>query len=163
MHLYEIGEQYRQFAANFEDTDDPTLKEQLKNIEGQFNDKALNIATLVVELEAETIAIKTEVDRLSNRERVAKNKIKWLRDYLLEQMLASSIEKIPGQLLTISIAKSNNSVIVLNADEVEEQFRRIIPETFEIDKTFVLSNFTKTGEIPKGLDIKTDGKYLKIK
>jgi hypothetical protein len=163
MHLYEIGEAYRQFAATFEDTDDPTLKDQLKNIEGQFKDKALNIATLVVELEAETVAIKTEVDRLSNRERIAKNKIKWLKDYLLEQMLASSIDKIPGQLVDLSLRKTPVSVVIIDQSLISEEFIRTIPETKEPNKILLISKFKDTGEMQPGVEYITDKRTLQIK
>jgi hypothetical protein len=164
-HLYNLTESYRNLISALEN-DEPSedgLKNELTQITTQLSDKAESIAKMIIELESGNVIIQSEIDRLSNHKRVSENKVKWLRDYVLGEMLASGIDKIPGQLLTLSLQKVQPSVVVLNKDEVEERFRRIVPETWEVDKRGILDNFKVTAEIPKGCEIITDKKSLRIK
>lgn len=164
-HLYKLSEQYRDLVAilSDEETKEETLKDKFKEIATELNEKAESIGKIILELEAETSTIKTEMERLSNRKRIAENKITWLKSYVLQEMLLSGIDKIPGQILTLSLRTAPPSVIVLNQEEVEVKFRRQIPATWEINKQLAISNFKETGEIPKGLDIVADKKTLVVK
>jgi RNA recognition motif-containing protein len=78
-------------------------------------------------------------------------------------MLLSGIDKITGQLMTLSLRKAPPSVLILNQDEIPNEYFRIIPETKEVNKSSILEHFKSSGEIIKGIDIVTDKKTLMIK
>ena len=64
MKLYEISSQYNQFLQAVENGDIPieAVSDTLEAIEGEFEDKADNIACLIKNKEAEMLAIKAEKD-----------------------------------------------------------------------------------------------------
>jgi hypothetical protein len=164
MHLYEINEQYRNSLAQFEENpDSEILKQQLTGITEDFTVKAENIGKMVKELEAETVAIKTEVDRLAARKKATENKIKWLETYLFENMVSSGQDKISGQIITLSLRKALVSVVVVDQTLIPGEFIRIIPEIREPNKILLVDDFKKTGVMQPGCEYITDKKTLQIR
>lgn len=168
MKLYEISDQLNFITASLDcETDEPIDKEsltkQLNELQLEFKVKVENIAKIILDYDANLDATTKELTRLTNRKRSLENKIEWLKNYLLEQMQATGNDKIQGEILNVSIAKSPKSVVILDKDKVPKEFRRAIPETWEIDKHSILENFEKTGEIPEGTDVITDKKNVRIR
>ena len=166
MHLYELSKQYadtKSWLESDEIIDEVLLRQKFAETSDQLKIKAENIGKMVLEYESDVATLDNEISRLSARKKSLATKTDWLKSYLLEQMQNAQIDKIPCDILTISLRKNPPSVIVLNPDEVEQKFRRIIPETYEIDKKSILENFKISGEIPVGCDIKTDKKSIVIK
>jgi hypothetical protein len=165
MHLYELSDIYRNLLAENEagEFNDQLLKDRLQSIKEQFNDKAINLALLDKELEAEVLAIKNEVDRLSTRKRVAENKIKWIETYLLENMLATGVDKIPNELITVGLRKAPISVVIIDQSLIPEKFLRVIPEVKEANKSTLIADFKDTGEEQPGVEYITNKKTIQIK
>lgn len=167
-HLYELSEQYRNLVATLSDSDteeitEQSIKDRLQNITEQLNTKVESIGKLILELSSDSDVMQKEIDRLSNRKRIADNKIIWLKTYVLQEMLSSGIKKISGEVVTLTLRDAPVSVNILNKDEVEEKFRRIVPETWDVNKQLIVSNFKETGEVPKGCEMITTRKTLMIK
>lgn len=72
-------------------------------------------------------------------------------------------DKINGKVLTISLQVNPISIKVTDADLVPLVFRKIIPETFTVDKKAITDWFKQHGEIPDGCEVVTDKKSLRIK
>jgi hypothetical protein len=171
MKLYELSEQYRNlselYLTDIANPNEPQeidiLKLQLDSITDQLKTKSENIAKLVLNYESDADATDKEIKRLSSRKTTLENRVKYLKDYLLNEMQFAKLDKIQGEILNLSLCKSPKSVVILDKEQVPVIFRRTIPETYEIDKRSIIENFDKTGEIPNGTDVITDKKYLKIK
>lgn len=95
-NLYEIAADYRDVAAMLADdeVDTQAVMDTLESIQGEFEDKADNLACIVKELEAAAGAIKAEADRLSERAAGKSAKAKRLRAYLCQQMELSGIKRV---------------------------------------------------------------------
>lgn len=109
MHLYEISENFRTVSAMLEDEDpevQAAAKDTLEAIQGEFSDKADNIACLIKELKADAEAIKEEADKLSQRAKAKKSKADWLSRYLLEEMQKTGSTKLETTRNVVSIRKS---------------------------------------------------------
>lgn len=165
MHLYEIADEYRSFLANAdsEEFNEDILKSKLAEITGKFNDKAENIGIMALELQADSKALDDEITRLSNRKRAIDNKVSWLKGYLLQEMLNSAIDKVHGKIVTLSLRNAPPSVNILDKNAVPENYRRVIPESWDINKSAILENFKTTGEIPNGCEVITNTKSLMIR
>jgi len=82
---------------------------------------------------------------------------------LLEQIQVVSIDKLPCDLFTISLAKNPISVKIIDETKIAPEFWRTIPETKEVNKNAILISFKETeGVIPDGVEIITDRKHLVI-
>lgn len=161
MKLYEISERYRNLAALLEDDtiDGGAVEAALAEVEGEFADKAINVARFIQNLKAEIDAVKAEKDRLAKREAVLKNKHERLKTYLETQMLLSNIAKIDDPILPLALRKAPPSVEVEPGAKVPEQY--LIPQEPKIDKRGLLEAL-KSGEQIPGVRLVEGRKYLKI-
>lgn len=165
MQLYKLSEEYNTLKSILEDegATPEAVQAGLEQTQADFNDKAESIGKLYLSLMGEASAISAEVERLNARKQTAERKAEWLKTYLLNEMLATKTDKIKGDLVTLSVRTNPASVSVIELNALPENFRRIIPETWQPDKKMILDHVKSTGEIPNGCEIVTDKKSLVIK
>lgn len=167
--LYKLADQYRfleqavERGEGDEDTGDTQLQLDLADLKEKIEDKVENIGKFILSLEADTTGIKAEEERLSSRRVAIVNRVRWLKDYLLQEMTVAQVDKVKRDVLTVSVRTSPPSVNVLDMDAIPEQFRRVIPEKWEVDKKEMIANFKGTGEIPAGTEIITNKKSIVIR
>ena len=161
MRLYEIGERYHNLAVLLEDEDmdEEAIVAALESVKDEFGDKARNIARFIQNLKAEEEAIAAEEERLAKRKRAVRNKREGLTTYLLANMLATNITKIPDPVLPISLRKSPPSVEIDPQAQVPDRF--LIPQDPKVNKRALLEAL-KAGEKIPGVRLIDDRKYLKI-
>ena len=129
MKLYELTEIYNN-VLSLEDTE---INRVLASIEEEIEKKAENIAKLVRQLEAENEGIKAEEKRLANLRKAQENKIKSLKKYLEQQMIAMDRKKFKTSLFSFNIQKNPASVRILKEDKIPEEFFRIKKEPIRAD------------------------------
>lgn len=107
MKLYEISEQIRQALEMVANGDIPEdqMQDTLEALGVEFSEKVDNTAAIIRELEAESQAIKAEVDRLSSMKKVRDGHIERLKDYLRLEMSKSGKNKIEGKRFNVTIGK----------------------------------------------------------
>ena len=159
--LYEISERYKNLAALLEDEtiDKDAVEEALNSIEGEFIDKALNVARYIKNLESDVKAIKEERDRLYKRETAYTEKCKWFKAYLEREMVSSNITKVEDPILPLSLRESPASVEIEPGAKIPKAY--LISQEPKVDKRGILEAL-KNGEKFKGIRLVEDRKYLKI-
>ena len=116
MQLYEITGRYKALFDEFDDSDiedEGVLQayfDTLESIEGEFEEKAENIAVFIKTLNAEAEAIKNEKQKLEARMKAKENKAKWLKNYLLNAMNAIGSKKIETAKVKITTRLNAESV-----------------------------------------------------
>ena len=90
MKLYEITEEYRtlQEAIDNGEIPDEAIGDMLEAVSVPFDEKIDSLATWVKEIDAENLAIETEIKRLSDRKRAKSN----LKDRIKESMCNAMAE-----------------------------------------------------------------------
>ena len=157
MKLYELTSSIRDLTL-FEDNE--STQKALQELTEDFNTKALNIAKLTKELNADIDAIDNETKRLYDRKKSLQGKIEWFKNYLLENMTTSKIEQIKDSIITISIRNNPPSVDLVNTAVIDDRYAII---KREFDKKAMLDDFKRTGELPLGVNIITDKKRVDIR
>lgn len=169
MKLYELAPQYRALTEYLsEETDgvkfnEESFKAQLAQITVELKDKAVNIGKLILENNAEVEGISKELERLTSRKRIIESKTEWLKNYVTVEMQNADLDRIEGVVLTLSLQKSPPSCIILDEKIVPKKFIKVIPEQRQVDRLNILKNFKETGEIPEGVNIVVDKKFLRIR
>ena len=89
MALYEIGQAYQYFLEQVEAGEVPeeAINDTLSGIEGDFKEKADNIACMIKNLERFIDAIKMEEKSLYTRRKSKENQVQRLKNYLMNSML----------------------------------------------------------------------------
>ena len=164
-HLYQLVEEYLvlQTAIDNEELSEEDFTIALTQLEGQIAQKAENHGLLVKSTEVVCKAIDEEIKRLSDRKRVRDNRIARLKEYLMFSMIAAGEERLEFALVTVSIQKNPPSVEIVNQDEVDAAFIRVIPEQYEVNKKAILDYWKEKAVEIAGVRITDDKKRLVIK
>lgn len=140
LSLYQLSGNYLQ-ALDFltdPEIDVPTqvLMDTMESLTDELEDKAVNIAKFIRNLEATADAIKSAESEMAKRRKAFENRVQWLKDYLRANMEATGISKIECPYFKLSIAKNPTSVDLLDEALIPESFKRV--ETIvHIDKTAI--------------------------
>lgn len=120
------------------------IKDTMDGIEFEFEEKADSTAKMIRTLIANADAVKTEKDRLADREKALRNSADNLKKYLEAMMLEVDKKKFKTKLFSFNILKNAPSVKV----EVEELLPKkyLIPQPDKVDKKQLLNDL-KAGVI----------------
>lgn len=159
MNLYELTDNYLKVLELIENGEEG-LEDTLESLNDTIELKADGYARIIRNLEANAVALKTEIDRLTNRRRSIENSIDRLKENLKNAMIATGKEKIKTDLFNVTVV--NNPVAVNVIDE------KLIPEEYfkveiirKLDK-LSLRDAIKSGEEIQGAEL-MQGKGLRIK
>lgn len=121
MTLYEISEEYKTFLDMVETGEIPeeAVGDTLEAIQGEFNEKADNVACMIKNLLAEADALKVEKSALDSREKSKRAKADRMKTYLSESMKKLGIWKLETARNALSFRKSTSLYI-----QDEEDFKQ---------------------------------------
>ena len=167
MRLYELTEQYNQVMdmLNNTDADMQAIKDTLEGLQGDIEDKAINIAKMIKTLDADIETIKVEEKRLNDRRKVYENRKDSIKEYLEQQLKTVGIEKVKTATMTVSMQNNPPSVNIVDEEALKEwakgkDFCWIVKEP-ELSKRALLDGMKSGIEIP-GAEIKQT-KSLRIR
>ena len=83
-------------------------------IEGEFNEKAENVAVYIKNLTADINEMKAEEKRLKSRRVSAENQVERMKKYLLNSMQAIGVKKISMPRARITLRLNAESVVIEN-------------------------------------------------
>jgi hypothetical protein len=128
MKLYEISDTYMQAMAAFTDPesdfDSDTVADTLEAIEGEFEQKAINVAALLRSMEAEADAIDSAMWNMAKRRQRLNAKADWLRGYVLHQMQTMGINEIRSPWFVLKPTKNPPAVVVDDPAALPAEFMR---------------------------------------
>ena len=170
--LFDIAENYRDLFDTFDDCDDLTDKQieayfdTLEGIEGEFAEKAENIACFIKELTVEADGLETEAKTMAARARTKRNLIVRLKNLLLENMQACGIKKIDRTRARISLRNNAESVSIPNDAAlipwlIEHAEDCLTYKAPEISKTKVKAALQGGREIPGASLVRTVSVIIK--
>ena len=119
--LYELSENYLKVLEMAEDGEEDLL-DTLESIEYEIEDKAENIAKIILNLTGSQATLKLEEERLYAKRKSMENKSKELKAYLEEQMVKTGKTKFKTELFSFGIQKSAPSLDVTSEENIPEEF-----------------------------------------
>ncbi len=138
--LYEINQDYMQALDMFTDpeTDIPleAAMDTLDGIEGQLQDKVVNVAKFMQNLDATAKAIKEAEQKMAKRRKAIENRAQWFKDYLKNNMQAAGITKIESPWFNLAIQKNPEAVEITNEELLPDDFKTEVV-TIKIDKAAI--------------------------
>jgi seryl-tRNA synthetase len=165
MKLYELTTQYSQVMdmLNNTDADMQAIKDTLEGLQGDIEDKAINIAKMIKSLDADIAAIKAEEERLSERRKVYENRRESIKEHLEQQLSAVGVEKVKTATMTVSMQNNAPSIKVISEDRFYETIPKMyrIAQPYKVDKKAVLEAM-KNGEMFVGAELQQT-KSLRIR
>lgn len=164
LNLYEISSNYLQ-ALDF--LTDPELdlpieaiNDTLEGLSGELEDKAVNVAKFLRNMESTAKAIKEAETEMAKRRKALESRVKWLRAYLKINMEACGISKIECPFFKLAVQKNPDAVNITDENAIPEQFKEQVI-TWKISKT-AIKDAIKAGAPVPGAEL-TAGTRLVIK
>ncbi len=155
-NLYELTDQFKEaeYLYNTAESHEEMLEAEkyLINAEVDLTDKAENIAKWIKNLEAERDVFKKESDRLAAKAKTVDNKVTSLKRYLQDNLEVAGVDKVKGELFTVSLQNNALSLDVSNAEHIPMEFKRT-PEPV-VNKRELLKYIKETGEIFDGVEVR---------
>ena len=163
MNLYEINDAYEKALSNFT-VDDETGEiifddEEIKKLEGAFEEKVDNVACYIKSLNALNDSIKAEKQALDERLKTNDKKVESLKKFLAMSLEMRDMKKFETARNKLSFRKSTS--VVINEDAIlPNQFvKKVVTE--KIDKK-AIGEALKNGEVVEGCYLK-ESNNLQIK
>lgn len=148
--LFILAAEHRALADKLHDTDldEQTILDTLEAESGDLVEKGKNVAAVFRNLESDAKQIKEAEEQLYARRKALEKRAANLKQYLLNGMTVSGIQKIECPLFSVSIKNNPESVQVDDESLIPRDYFREIPATFQLDKNLVKSAIKDGFEVP---------------
>ena len=155
-NLYELIGIYEDFSRmyNQAETDEEMLEAEALLIESESDlvEKIENISRLIKNFEAERDSFKKEADRLNSKSKSFDNKVKNLKRYLEDSLTHAGVDKVKGDMFTVSLQNNPLSLSVSDISNIPDEFIRA-PEPV-VNKRELLDYIKETGEVFDGVEVR---------
>jgi len=136
------------------------INDTLEALSGELEDKAVNVAKFLRNMETAAEAIKAAEAEMAKRRKALESRVKWLKDYLKGNMEACGISKIECPYFKIAIQKNPATVNILDENAIPDQFKEQVI-TWKINKA-AIKDAIKAGETVPGAEL-SSGTRLAIR
>ena len=147
--LYQISTEYRQVLSEIEHSDsiDHELLERLDNVSSDLDQKIINIAAVIKNLELEEEALHNTISELHYRKTKIEKKISSLRDLIENEMNHFNIKQIKSPLFDVKYYYNPPAVKVYNEDILPTKYK-IQKLTEKVDITRISIDLKNELEVP---------------
>lgn len=148
--LYVLAGEYRAIEQKLIDTDmdAQTIADTLQGVAGELEEKAINVAMFVRNLESSADQIDQAIKQMQERKKAMESKAESIKKYLLENMQRTGITKIESPYFAVQLKKNPPSVIIDNENDINDKFK-VTKTVTSIDKESIKLAI-KSGEIVAG-------------
>ena len=154
-NLYELIGIYEDFSRmyNQAETDEEMLEAEALLIESESElvEKIENISRLIKNFESERESFKKEADRLNSKAKSFDNKVKNLKRYLEDSLTHAGVDKVKGDMFTVSLQNNPLSLSVSDLSKIPDEFIRTPEPT--VNKRELLAYIKETGEVFEGVEV----------
>ncbi|MBL4795896.1 MAG: siphovirus Gp157 family protein [Oleispira sp.] len=157
MKLREIADKHNKLAlmVDSEELSIDEVKDTFDLIEGEFNDKAVSLVAVTLNMGDDVKIIKDEIKRLQARVKSIEVKQDSMKDYLKFNMQKSGISNIKCPMFSITLAKGREVVEINDPDLVPNDYVNV-SVVENIDKRKVLADLKDGKDIPGCSLVRTD-------
>jgi hypothetical protein len=152
LSLFAIAGEYRQQLDQLEQMglDEQTFQDTLESISGDIEEKSINVAMFVRNLEASAAAIETQIESMGDRAAAIRKKADHVKDYLRSNMEHAKLQKIESPYFVLTIKKNPVSLVLDDETKVPPSFLKTPePPQPSLDKA-KLKEALKGGEVVPG-------------
>ena len=164
LSLYELSSTYVEAldALTDPEVDLPieAVNDTLEGLSGELEDKAVNVAKFLRNMEAMAKAIKNAEAEMARRRKSLESRVTWMKSYLKGSMEHTGITKIECPFFKISIQNNPASISILNEEAIPAEYKAQVI-SWKIDKT-AIKNAIKGGKTIPGA-VLVNGTRLAIK
>lgn len=123
--LYVLASEYRAIEQKLidSDLDEKTIADTLEGAVGDLEEKAVNVAMFIRNLESSADQIDIAIKQMQERKKSIENKADSIKKYLLENMQRTGINKIESPYFSVQLKKNPPSVVVDNESDINAKYK----------------------------------------
>jgi len=166
LSLYQLSGNYLQ-ALDF--LTDPELNlpieavnDTLEGLSGELEDKAINVAKFIRNMETTVNGIKAAEKAMAKRRKALETRVQWLEDYLKSSMEATGIRTIECPYFKLSIAKNPAALDLYDSHAVPSEYKHTETVITEYIDRAAIKAALANGQLIKGARL-INGTRLVIK
>lgn len=159
--IYEIADKYKLIQQLIEEgAPEEAFVEALNAIDGELAEKLESYAKVIKNVESDIAGIKTEKDRLGERQKAMESSIKRMKENMQFAMVTAGQTKVKGEKFNFTVQKNPPSLKVLDENLIPQDFVSI-ERVKNIDKKAILTELKNGVEIA-GVEI-SQGESIRIR
>lgn len=137
--LYELAAEYRNAANRLADLqlDEQTIADTLEGLSGAIEEKLINVAFVIRNIESLAEQIKQAEQQMAMRRKALENRSESIRNYLKRNMEACNITEIDSPWFKIAIRNNPASLVVDDESKIPKEFFDIPDPVPVLDKKAV--------------------------
>lgn len=147
--IYNLNKQLEQLLNL--DADEQAIKDTLESMDGENDQKCINVLTYVKHIDSQLAEIKAETDRLSKIKKVLDSRAKTLKEHVINNMELRDCKKIESATLPVSYVKPK-PMLVINDEKLIGDDYKVEKVVVSIDKKQMLADL-KDGQEVSGASI----------
>lgn len=155
LSLYQVSHHYLRALDDLTDPENDlpmeAINDTLEALGGELEDKAVNVAKFLRNLESTVEAIKNAEAEMAKRRKTFESRVQWLKHYLKTNMEQSGITKIECPYFKLAVQNNPAAVTILDEDAVPERFKEAVI-SWKIDKT-AIKEAIKSGQSVPGAEL----------
>lgn len=165
-NLYELTSDLLALQVMLEEPleDEQCFIDTFEAVQGEYELKMEAYAKVIKNLDADITAIKAEVDRLTTKRKTLETNIERMKKAMFDSMKATGIDKVKGQLFTLSIQKNGGKLPVIMAEGTTTDYLPdnlvIVTEKPALDS---IRELLEAGKVVEGFTLGERGESLRIK
>jgi methionyl-tRNA formyltransferase len=164
LSLYDLSSHYLSALDTLTDPEmdlpAEVINDTLEALAGEIEDKAVNVAKFLRNMEATAQAIKEAEATMAKRRKTLENRVNWMKAYLKENMEQTGITKIECPYFKLSLQANPSAVTILDEAAIPAEFKEPVI-SWKIDKT-AIKEAIKHGIAVPGVNL-VNGSRLVIK
>ncbi|MGZ8163610.1 MAG: siphovirus Gp157 family protein [Methylobacter sp.] len=164
LSLYDLSSHYLSALDTLTDPEmdlpAEVINDTLEALAGEIEDKAVNVAKFLRNMEATAQAIKEAEAAMAKRRKTLENRVNWMKAYLKENMEQTGITKIECPYFKLSLQANPSAVTILDEAAIPAEFKEPVI-SWKIDKT-AIKEAIKHGIAVPGVNL-VNGSRLVIK
>ena len=138
-NLYELAGEYRAISDKLHDAelDEQTIADTLEGLSGDLQEKSVNVAKYIKNLESDADQIKQAEQQMTERRKALEKRAASIKHYLHTNMEKAGITKIECPWFVLSIKNNPESVQIDDEQSIPRDYFKEIPASYSLDKTLV--------------------------
>jgi len=161
LNLYTVKSEYLQALEHLKSCDELTpemIQDSLAALQFNVEDRVINLASYMQNLEAEVLAMKDYEFKMSLRRKRTERIIEQIKDHIKSSLIECSIKKVKGNEFSLTVSDGGFSVEIENESKLPDKFL-IQKVTKVIDKASIKDALTGGQEI-EGAKLKAITKLI---
>jgi len=148
-HLYEITENFKELEKLADDEGmAEAVADTMEAIEGEFNEKALALTSVTLNIDADIKAARDALKSLQARIKAMENKRDGLREYLRQNMEATGIKKISCPIFSVTCKKPAEVLVIEDEDLIPDDYMVVPEPVVKPDRKRLLADLKAGKDIP---------------